>query len=135
MRLFQQSVDIMAFIRDVYSLPVGGRAGNAVHQSCGTQNKSPPGCHRKNVPGLLWLLSWSHSLTQLVTKHRSVFLVPNLRSCSDELGLHKIPPRCYWLLRQSLGWSGPAVQGRRCILQNNNNTKCSLHYIKFYYLN
>ena len=125
-----------------YFLPVGGTAGNAAHQSCGTRSKSTPGCYRRNVPGLLWLLCWSHSLTQLVTMHRDVCLVPNLHSCSDELGLQKTG--CYWLLRQSLGWwSGSEVQEGSCILKNRKYVSplslhvhvslfvCLFHYLFF----
>ena len=98
-------------------LPVRRKAGNVVHQTRGKQRNSSPSSHGQDVPGLLSLLCWSHSWTQLVTTGPTRML-PSLRCCSDERSWQDSTTSREGKLRRSLWWTRPAVQVQSRILQN-----------------
>ena len=117
-------------------LPVlpDGAAGKFVHQCCGTNSNTSPRCRSQGVPGLLWLLRWSYSWTQLEAMRPIRCLVARLLCCSDELGLQDSTAWRYWQLRRSLGWSGSLVQVESCILQNINNRKVLINWCRLHLL-
>ena len=93
--------------KEYNSPPVRRTAGKPVHQSCGTQSMTSPTSHSQDGLGLLQLLCWSHSWTQLVTKHPSTTLLSRLQCCSDERSLQDSMAGSQWQTRRSLGRSGP----------------------------